>query len=411
MRGGWQEWAALASVAPAKRHECVVIDDDPDICRLIAHVLSGIGVSSVELRSAGALEHTLASTCPTIIFMDVALSRSDAIDGIRILEQTSFKGAVQLISGKDPSLVDAIKAIGERHGLRMLDPMRKPFRSEELQRLFKGDATEAAIGASAIAGRTTPPRDELPPQVDLEEALAAHWLDVAYQPKVDLMQNRVIGAEGLARVNHPVHGVLAPASFLPNASDAALLALTAFVVRKAFLDWEVFAKTGRNLRLAVNAPVRALLDPDLTTLVRESPSSEEWPGLILEVMESEAIEELDAVSEAATQLRIYNVGLAIDDFGSGYSSFARLKQLPFSELKLDRSYVQNCATDPLNAGICRSIIDLARASGAVSVAEGVETAHDWTELVRMRCDLGQGYYFGRPMSAGKLIDHIGAAAE
>jgi EAL domain-containing protein (putative c-di-GMP-specific phosphodiesterase class I)/CheY-like chemotaxis protein len=411
---GWllsESVTALASVAPAKRHECVVIDDDPDICRLITHVLSGIGVSSVELQSASALESALASTCPSIIFMDVALSRSDAIDGIRILEQTSFKGVVQLISGKDPSLVDAVKVIGERHGLRMLDPMRKPFRSEELQQLFEVNTTEAVIRTPTEMGQPKPPPDEPPPQVDLEEALAAHWLDVAYQPKVDLTQNRVVGAEGLARVNHPIHGVLAPASFLPSATDAALLELTAFVVRKAFLDWEVFAKTGRNLRLAVNAPVSALLDPDLTTLVRESPSSEDWPGLILEVMESEAIEELDAVAEAATQLCIYNVGLAIDDFGSGYSSFARLKQLPFSELKLDRSYVQSCATDPLNAGICRSIIDLARASGAASVAEGVETAHDWTALLRMRCDLGQGYYFGRPMTAGKLIDHIDTAAE
>ncbi len=139
-----------------------------------------------------------------------------------------------------------------------------------------------------------------------------------------------------------------------------------------------------------------------------SPRCEGWPGLIIEVTESEAIEQLGAVAEAATQLRIYNVGLAIDDFGSGYSSFARLKQLPFSELKLDQSYVQNCATDPLNAGICRSIIDLARASGAVSVAEGVETAHDLTALVRMRCDLGQGYYFGRPMSVRKLIERVDA---
>ena len=222
------------------------------------------------------------------------------------------------------------------------------------------------------------------------------------------MRNRVVGAEGLARLNHPTHGILGPKSFLQGASDTALRDLTAFAIRKAFLDWEVLAMAGRNLQLAVNAPVRALLDPGLTRLVRESPRCEGWPGLILEVTESEAIEELDAVAEAATQLRIYNVGLAIDDFGSGYSSFARLKQLPFSELKLDQSYVHNCATDPLNAGICRSIVDLARASGAVSVAEGVETAHDLAALVRMRCDLGQGYYFGRPMSVGKLIERIDA---
>ncbi len=399
------------AVAPGYHDECLVIDDDPDIRRLVSHVLSRIGVSSVGLDGAGALESVLKSTHPSVIFLDVALGRSDAIDGIRILERTSFKGAVQLISGKDPDLVDAVRAIGERHGLKMLAPLQKPFRSEQLRRIFEGATIEVL--------NETPARDKLAelhvsasaaphPHVDLADALASYWLDIAYQPKVDLVRNRVVGAEGLARVNHPTHGILGPESFLEGASDTALRDLTAFAIRKAFLDWEVLVTAGRNFQLAVNAPVRALLDPGLTSLVREPPRREGWPGLILEVTESEAIEELDAVAEAATQLRIYNVGLAIDDFGSGYSSFARLKQLPFSELKLDQSYVRNCATDPLNAGICRSIVDLARASGAVSVAEGVETSQDVTALVRMRCDLGQGYYFGRPMSVGKLIERIDA---
>lgn len=398
----------LASLTPTSRYECVVIDDDPDICRLIAHVLSGIGVSSLGLHSAGAFEDALISVRPSIVFLDVALGRWDAIDGIRILEQTRFGGAVQLISGKDPGLVEAVKAIGERHGLKMLEPLQKPFRSEQLRRIFEGPTIDISSAA-----RFEPPetRDEALPQVDLAEALASRWLDVAYQPKVDLVRNRVIGAEGLARLNHPVHGMLGPASFLPGASDAALRDLTEFVIHKAFLDWEVCAMAGRSLQLAVNAPTQMLLDPRLTELVRERPRSEEWPGLIIEVTEDEAIRDIDAVVEAAIQLRIYNVSLAIDDFGSGYSSFARLKQLPFSELKLDRSYVQDCATDPRNAGICRSIVDLARASGAVSVAEGVETAHDWTALVRMRCDVGQGYYFGRPMSVGRLIERLDAGAK
>ena len=103
------------------------------------------------------------------------------------------------------------------------------------------------------------------------------------------------------------------------------------------------------------------------------------------------MQEFDAVAEAAVQLRIYDVTLAIDDFGSGYSSFARLKQFPFSELKLDRSYVQNCASDPVNASICQSIVDLARASGAICVAEGIETEADCAALIRMGCNLGQGY--------------------
>jgi EAL domain-containing protein (putative c-di-GMP-specific phosphodiesterase class I) len=133
------------------------------------------------------------------------------------------------------------------------------------------------------------------------------------------------------------------------------------------------------------------------------PRRPEWPGLILEVTESEAMAAFDLVCDSAVQLRIYDIDLAIDDFGAGYSSFARLKALPFRELKLDRSYVRNCGSDPFNGALCRSIIELAHASGALAVAEGVETEEERDALRRMGCDLGQGFLFARPLSVGNLI--------
>jgi EAL domain-containing protein (putative c-di-GMP-specific phosphodiesterase class I)/ActR/RegA family two-component response regulator len=402
---------SLASAIAKDRYECVVLDDDPDIRVLIARVLSKIGVSSLGLASAEALERVMKEQHPAVVFLDVHLDRSDAIDGIRVLKQGSFNGAVQLISGKDPTILLDIKAVGERNGLKMLDPLQKPFRSEELRRIFDADANGAAtadvLAAAPEAAPASSPSAFV--RVDLEEALDAHWLDMAYQPKVDLLKNVVIGAEGLARINHPVHGNLGPQSFLPGASAAALNSLTEFVVKKAFLDWEVLMGAGRNLRLAVNAPAEALIDPSLVNLVREHhPRNSRWPGLIMEVTEEEAVRNFDAVAEAAVQLKIYKVALAIDDFGSGYSSFARLKQFPFAEIKLDRSYVQGCATDPMNASICQSIVELARATGADCVAEGIEEPADRDALIRLGCDLGQGYLFGRPMSVGKLIERTAA---
>ena len=127
----------ITSLAPVSAYDCVVIDDDPDICRLISHVLSGIGVSSLGLHSAGALEDALMSARPSVVFLDIALGRWDAIDGIRILGQTRFDGAVQLISGRDRDLVEAVRAVGERHGLKMLEPLQKPFRSEHLRRISR----------------------------------------------------------------------------------------------------------------------------------------------------------------------------------------------------------------------------------------------------------------------------------
>ncbi len=406
--------SALAPIVEDKTYDCVVLDDDPDICTLISRVLAKIGVSSIGLSSAEALAGALETIRPSIVFLDVALDRSDAIDGIRVLRQTRYTGAVQLISGKDSELLNDIKTIGERNGLKMLDPLRKPFRSEHLRRLFV-DGEDITAKAVPVAGPPASPEyitveeRTVVPMIDLAEALDAHWLDMHYQPKVDLVRNRVVGAEGLARVNHPLHGILGPISFLPGASDDALRRLTEFVVRKAFLDWEVMNSVGRNLHLSVNSPVKSLTGTGLADLVRESrPRDEDWPGLVIEVTEDEAVREFNAVGEAAVQLRIYGVTLAIDDFGSGYSSFARLKQFPFSEIKLDRSFVQNCSVDPVNASICQSIVDLARVSGAVCVAEGIETEADRLALIRMGCTIGQGYFFGRPMSVGQLIERSAA---
>src|SRR5882724_9364000 len=182
---------SLAPVAAEDRYQCVVIDDDPDICTLISKVLSKIGVNSLGLSSASALAGALKQQHPAIVFLDVTLDRSDAIDGIRVLRQGSFAGAVQLISGKDPELLNNIKVIGERHGLKMLDPLQKPFRSEHLRKIFSSGNDNVPATAAGPRPRLVPVPSIVPlaaepvTHVDLAEALGAHWLDMAYQPKVD----------------------------------------------------------------------------------------------------------------------------------------------------------------------------------------------------------------------------------
>jgi EAL domain-containing protein (putative c-di-GMP-specific phosphodiesterase class I) len=115
------------------------------------------------------------------------------------------------------------------------------------------------------------------------------------------------------------------------------------------------------------------------------------------------VKDVTLMHEIATQLRIYGITFAIDDFGEGYSSFARLRELPFAELKLDRSFVHNCAVDTQNAGICQAIIDLAHHFGAVAVAEGLENPADLQAIHRMGCDMGQGFLLARPMPKSRLV--------
>jgi EAL domain-containing protein (putative c-di-GMP-specific phosphodiesterase class I) len=241
-------------------------------------------------------------------------------------------------------------------------------------------------------------------KVTLADVLDRGWFELFYQPKIELKTMRLVGAEALVRARHPTRGVLSPGVFLPGASEADMLALTERVIVTALKDWETCAANGMSVKLAVNVPAAALVKLPIPTILREErPRSPSWPGLIMEVTEDEIINDLQVANEVADSLRAYNCTLALDDFGAGYSSLARLRQLPFSELKIDRTYVSNCNTDRINAGLCETIVELGKRFGLKTVAEGIETPHESHKLQGIGCNVGHGYLFAKPMPKDQLI--------
>ena len=241
-------------------------------------------------------------------------------------------------------------------------------------------------------------------KITLADVLARGWMELWYQPKIELKSMRLYGAEALVRARHPQRGVLPPGVFLPGASEADMLTLTEHVIVTALHDWSDFAANGLALKIAVNVPVSALIKLPINDIVREErPAAENWPGLILEVTEDEIVRDLKLANDAADQLRASGCSLALDDFGAGYSSIVRLKQLPFSELKIDRAYVIDCHTDRVNAGLCEVFVELAKRFGLKTVAEGIESVHESHKLQALGCDVGQGYLFAKPMSKSQLI--------
>lgn len=241
-------------------------------------------------------------------------------------------------------------------------------------------------------------------KIPLGDVLKRNWLELWYQPKIELRSMRLVGAEALVRARHPERGILAPFFFLPGASEDDLHALTEQVILTALGDWEIFDEYGVAMKFAVNVPVSAFVKLPIPRMLREArPRSPAWAGMTLEVTEDQIIHDLNLANDVAAELRELNCDLALDDFGAGYSSLARLRQLPFSELKIDRGYVMDCDKDPLNAGLCETIVELGRRFGLKTVAEGIETMHESHKLQGIGCDVGQGYLFARPMPKGQLI--------
>ncbi len=243
------------------------------------------------------------------------------------------------------------------------------------------------------------------PRVSVAEALRNNWFEIWYQPKIDLKRKCLAGAEALARIRHPQLGIVLPGNFLPDADETSIVELARHALLATLGDWTTFEEAGFNLHLAINVPASALVKLPIPRLIAEyRPQSTQWPGLILEVTEDQIVRKTALTSEIASQLRASGVTIAIDDFGAGYSSFSRLRELPFAELKIDRSFVTGCATDATNAAICQTAVDLAHRFGSAAVAEGVERAPDLQALMVMGCDFGQGVLIAPPMPKERFLE-------
>jgi EAL domain-containing protein (putative c-di-GMP-specific phosphodiesterase class I) len=263
-----------------------------------------------------------------------------------------------------------------------------------LQKLF---ATKKQVEPQLPVGKVT-----------LADVLRLDWFDLWYQPKIDLRGRYLVGAEALVRARRPDGSLISPGVFLPGAAEPDMLALTERVILTAMRDFEDCAEQGVSLKLSVNVPASAFIKLPIAKMLREErPPVETWPGLILEVTEDEVMHDLKIAQEVADELRALNCSLALDDFGAGYSSLARLRQLPFSELKIDRSYVTNCHADKVNGGLCETIVELAKRFELKTVAEGIESTHEAHKLQGIGCDIGQGYLFAKPMPKDHFVGMLG----
>jgi EAL domain-containing protein (putative c-di-GMP-specific phosphodiesterase class I)/FixJ family two-component response regulator len=380
-----------------------ILDDEPQVRAIVGKILASIGFVPHQFAAPAALFADLKTAIAELVVLDLALGQSDAIEVIRHLETFGYKGKVLLISGRDHGTLAEIQRIGERHGLTMLPSVQKPFRVTDIKNSLAAVAG-AQPGQPPAQDQAPEPEDAREARIDPAEALRNSWLRLWYQAKIDLKSMTVCGAEALLRARHPALGIVSPANFLPATGSALYQPLTKFVVQQAMADWENFAVQGQPLKLAINVPLSTLQSPAFVELIRSSlPKKQNFSGLLVEVTEGDMLLDPGGIREVATQLKLYNVDLSIDDFGSAYSSLARLRDLPCVELKLDRSYVMGCATDGAKQSICAATIELAHGFGLKVCAEGVENVEDLRTLINLGCHSAQGFLFAKPMDSVSFV--------
>lgn len=385
--------------ATSKTGRAFVLDDEPQVATVVSKVLEACGFVPRQFTAPPAFFTELKDSPPELIVLDLSLGQSDAVEVMRHLEVSKYQGKVLLISGRDEATLNEIAQIGKNHGLLMLPPLKKPFRPADIrQRLSGGQVSDRPLSNTGKQQAAADAPGEV--TVQLVEALHNGWLEVWYQPKFDLRSFSICGAEGLIRARHPLHGIIMPENLLPPPGDPSYEPLTKFVIERVMSDWKRFAQTGAQLKLSVNVPVSVIHTPAFISLIQSLlPSDPTFPGLTIEVTEDELVRDSERAHEIANQLKLYNVDLSIDDFGLGYSSLSRLNDLPFAEVKIDRSFVSGCASNKVKHGLCQTVVDLAHRFGAEVCAEGVETADDLRALMVMQCDSAQGFLLAKPMPA------------
>jgi diguanylate cyclase len=240
-------------------------------------------------------------------------------------------------------------------------------------------------------------------ETSLRHAIENEELVVYYQPQIDYVTGSVVAAEALVRWEHPSLGLLAPAEFITLAEDTGLIVpLGAWVMRTACTEARSWtARDGGRLRVAVNVSAREFRQANfyegVTQVLADTGLA---PDLLeLELTETSIMENVEAAVRLLSRIRALGVKIAIDDFGTGYSSLSYLKLLPIDTLKLDRSFVNGATSDPDDAALVMAVITLAHNLRLKVIAEGVETTEHLRFLRLLRCDSGQGYLFGRPMTA------------
>ena len=379
----------------------LLIDDDPFALKLLARQLAQLGHTAVTLceraqDALGLLENQLDEY--GLVFCDLQMPGMDGVEFVRHLARIGFQGSLVLVSGEHGRVLQTVQKLAKAHHVHILAALPKPVSSERLRQALASHASRSATSPRA-------PRDTYPPD-ELARAIAGGELVNHYQPKVDLATGALIGVEALVRWQHPQAGLVFPDQFIGTAEEHGLIdALTRAVLTAALRQSRLWRNEGLELQMAVNVSMDNLASLDFPDVVAQladeagvAPSS-----VTLEVTESRLMKDIRAPLDILTRLRLKRIGLSIDDFGTGHSSLAQLRDIPFDELKLDRSFVNGAAKDSALAAILEATLSMARQLGMKSVAEGVEARADWDFMRALGCDVAQGFFIARPMPGPDLL--------
>jgi len=361
----------------------LLVDDDSRITRMVRRVAEGVGFAVTEINDPLRFEDVYQSMPASLIILDLNMPGKDGIELLDYLAEQQCQARVMFISGVDRRVLGTTEQLAMSRGLDVAGMLQKPVDVVKLRKTLSDHARHHGV----------------PTIDDLDMAINLNQIGVAYQAKIDLATGRVIGAEALARWEHPVMGAINAEMLVGMAENTGRIdALTRLVFEQALRDAIAWTTIAPDLQVAVNISPQLLTDltlPDRLDEVMQSLAFEP-DRLKLEITERGAMADVNRSMAILSRLRLKGAGLSIDDFGTGSSSLVQLYRMPFGEIKIDKSFVIDMLQHREAEVIVQSIIQLGKSMSLNVVAEGVEDKATLKRLTAMGCDQAQGFYIGRP---------------
>lgn len=371
-------------------------------------IAESIGFKSRSTTDPAEFFRLLETWQPGHIALDLVMPEMDGVQVMVRLAEKSCSARIIITSGMGNRVLNAAGRSAAEHGLMIVGILSKPFTPMALRALLQKPETGRV--AHVIPGVVTPPPqagDELTPD-ELRQAISDQQLVLAYQPQVTAEGCELAGFEALVRWQHPVRGMIMPDHFITMAESCGLINDLTDRVFDIGLGWLARAfpcndVEGAGITLSINISAAALNDRDFVEDALQACARHGVdPGrVILELTESSAMHDPTAALDQLTRMRMKGFQLSIDDFGTGFSSILQLARLPFSELKVDKSFVMSAMDSMESRAVIRSVVDLGNSLGLRTVAEGVEDAATLEFLKGIGCSVAQGYFISRPMPADK----------
>ncbi|ANP67032.1 MULTISPECIES: EAL domain-containing protein [Vibrio] len=368
----------------------MVIDDHPLQTTILTQILDRYCAQAIPFNCVDAAIQSVQEQHFDVIFCDIQMPGKDGIDMMEMLDEVQYQGQVVLVSAMELTIISAVRAMCEGFSFEVLGKLPKPYDENEVVDLLRKIKDEKAKQVSFAQ----------PIEVEDQEflfALAEGRVKNYYQPLVDVQSGEVLGYEALARWNHPIYGVLPPHYFLPIVERCRLSGeLFQAVLSNVIYDMK---HRGLTQNVSINVDHENLEDTAFSHyFLQQCLESEIDPSQItIEITERDTFQTSASLYKNLLKLRMNGVTVSIDDFGTGSSTFEKLAQLPFNELKIDRSFVQGVECDIKKRNIVVAICALAKSLNIRLVAEGIEDEVTLQAIREYGIDLCQGFYIDKPM--------------